>query len=68
MELRKSKATINLKRFPKRECKMLNKKGSFLLTLIVIVLILIVVGLWFYPTITKHFVGAAVDKGTSIIP
>jgi len=38
------------------------------LTIVVVVLILIVVGLWFYPTITKHFVGAAVDKGTSLVP
>ncbi|MCX6774834.1 MAG: hypothetical protein NTY99_01945 [DPANN group archaeon] len=44
------------------------KKGNMLLTLAVVVLVLLVIGLWFYPQLTKGMVGGAVAKAKSVIP
>lgn len=44
------------------------KKGNILLTLAVVVLILVVIGLWFYPQMTKGMVGDAVAKVKSYVP
>jgi hypothetical protein len=44
------------------------KKGNTMLIIAVVVLILLVVGLWLYPTMTKGMVGSAVAKAKSVIP
>lgn len=44
------------------------KKGNTLLILAVVVLVLVAIGLWFYPSLTKGMVGNAVAKAKSIIP
>ena len=44
------------------------KKGNTMLIIAVVVLVLLVVGLWFYPQMTKGMVGNAVAKAKSYVP
>ncbi|MEM2873905.1 MAG: hypothetical protein QW063_00395 [Candidatus Nanoarchaeia archaeon] len=45
-----------------------NKKGNALLIIAVVILILLVVGLWYYPHLTKDLVSGAVSRVRNLIP
>ena len=47
---------------------MINKKGGALMVIAVVVLILIAVGLWYYPNFTKDMVSGAVTKVKHAVP
>jgi flagellar basal body-associated protein FliL len=44
------------------------KKGSALIVIAIVVLVLLVVGLWLYPNFTKDAVTGAVTKVKKLIP
>jgi len=46
----------------------MNKKGSAWMVIAVVVLILLVVGLWYYPHATKDTVTGAVGKVKNLVP
>jgi|GEM_PF-3986432 len=47
---------------------MANSKGSALTVLIIVILILLVIGLWFYADTTKELVSGAFDKAKDLAP
>jgi hypothetical protein len=47
---------------------MINKKGGALMVIAVVVLILVAVGLWFYPHFTKDIVTGAFTKVKKLVP
>lgn len=44
------------------------EKGNALTVLIIVILILLVVGLWFYADATKDLVSGAVSKAKDLVP
>lgn len=46
----------------------MNKKGGALMVIAVVILILIAIGLWFYPSFTKDIVSGAFTKVKKMIP
>ena len=47
---------------------VMDKKGSFILTILVVILILLVVGLWYYADFTKDVVTGAISRGKDLVP
>ena len=45
-----------------------NKKGGALMLIAIVILILIVIGLWYYPHFTKDAVTGAVTKVKNLVP
>ena len=44
------------------------RKGNTILIIAIVVLILIAIGLWYAPTLTKHLVSGAASKAKDFVP